>query len=779
MKKRLSASYAALLAVVAALLVALSYSPVPAQASTVDLAVGQASRYGTASGLRNAIAVYDRASGTYWGAGDTERVYGSASVMKVFIATYLLLSGQMKGTVAAQAYDMIVRSNDADATALWPRALGTRLEPWIARHYGISDLGSPNTRAGTWGNTHITAHGMVLFYAAVKADPKVAPWLLNAMRHAQPVAADGTHQFFGIPSATSSYAVKQGWADGSADRARTTTVNTTGFVGSDRYIVVVLSEAAANGSVNAQGLNTAQAAVVTRMAQMVMPNGAIDNPLSHDPVGSFDASTVSHDQVSLAGWAEDPDAPSTSIRVDVYSDGKGIASLTTNVNRPDVNRAFGITGTHGFQTTVALPNGTHSVCIYAINVSSGTGNSMLNCRTVVVRTAPIGSLDQVQVVGNTNQVHIAGWAYDPDASDASSSVAVYVDGKGVDLSVPTTFPRPDVNAHYAITGLHGFDLTVTLPDGTHSVCVYALNVGAGSGNPGLGCQPVAIHMRVPIGSLDIAQVLGRTGLVSLRGWALDPDAPTSVSQVAAYDDNAGAPAYGLTTTLRTDVNRVYATSGTHGYDLSVPIPAGVHRVCVYAINIGAATGNPAIGCATVNVPAAAPVGAFDTVTALGTDGTVQISGWAFDPDLPASSVQIAAYDGSHGIGWLPATSVTRSDVNRIYGITGAHGFVDTLNLAPGSHSVCLYAINIGAARANTFLGCRPVSVAAPGAVTAVPAVPRETAPIAPVSASPNPSPTSTAPTPTPTVTPVPADRPVVTPTPVTGAATSTAATSTG
>jgi hypothetical protein len=36
----------------------------------------------------------------------------------------------------------------------------------------------------------------------------------------------------------------------------------------------------------------------------------------------------------------------------------------------------------------------------------------------------------------------------------------------------------------------GFDITVTLPAGLHSVCTYAINVGPGTGNPWLGCRTV-------------------------------------------------------------------------------------------------------------------------------------------------------------------------------------------------------------------------------------------------------------------------------------------------
>lgn len=67
------------------------------------------------------------------------------------------------------------------------------------------------SKPGVWGNTHITAAGMVRLYRAVAADPAVGPWLLAAMHHTDRIATDGTDQRFGIPSAAGDAAVKQGW----------------------------------------------------------------------------------------------------------------------------------------------------------------------------------------------------------------------------------------------------------------------------------------------------------------------------------------------------------------------------------------------------------------------------------------------------------------------------------------------------------------------------------------------------------------------------------------
>ena len=47
-----------------------------------------------------------------------------------------------------------------------------------------------------------------------KADPTVWPWLSKAMATTTRDGTDGTDQFFGIPSASQDWGVKQGWMTG-------------------------------------------------------------------------------------------------------------------------------------------------------------------------------------------------------------------------------------------------------------------------------------------------------------------------------------------------------------------------------------------------------------------------------------------------------------------------------------------------------------------------------------------------------------------------------------
>jgi hypothetical protein len=165
----------------------------------------------------------------------------------------------MSGATEATAYRMITSSDDAAANALYLRAGGDAVVDLVGAHYGIADLGAPPPVPGRWGLTRITARGLVHLYAALAKDPAVRPWLGNAMRHAARVAADGTDQFFGLPSATPGAAVKQGWGHDGV-RGGHAVINSTGYIAGGRLAVAILTAGPA-GSYGAalQGVVTAQA----------------------------------------------------------------------------------------------------------------------------------------------------------------------------------------------------------------------------------------------------------------------------------------------------------------------------------------------------------------------------------------------------------------------------------------------------------------------------------------------------------------------------------------
>ncbi len=104
--------------------------------------------------------------------------------------------------------------------------------------------------------------------------------------------------------------------------------------------------------------------------------------VQHDPIGSLDEVTSGLFSVRVRGWAIDPDT-GNPITVHVYQDGVFVNASIADVSRTDVDAAQpGYGALHGFDILVPYPstNGTHTMCVYGINTSTGTVNTQLGCR---------------------------------------------------------------------------------------------------------------------------------------------------------------------------------------------------------------------------------------------------------------------------------------------------------------------------------------------------------------------------------------------------------------
>jgi hypothetical protein len=292
-------------------------------------------------------------------------------------------------------------------------------------------------------------------------------------------------------------------------------------------------------------------------------------------------------------------------------------------------------------------------------------------------------------VAQGGHARITGWASDPDLGTAPTTVHVYVDGRPV-AAISAAATRDGV------AGPHAYDVTLPIGGpGTHSVCTYAINAGEGTTNPHLGCRSVTTTVTDfdPAGTLDPVELDGPYALVS--GRVGDSDATTPVA-LHVYVDGAGAAI------LAADADAADA-DGTRGFVAELKLSTGEHVICVYAINQGAGTANPRLGCEQVDVPVSAynPVGELTAVTAAA--GTVSVSGWAIDPDDEAATVDVHVYvDG--GAGGFAAISADQ--VGAV--ADGPHFYDLSFPLPAGPHTVCTYAINIGAGTTNTTLGCRSV-----------------------------------------------------------------------
>src|SRR5450631_3159370 len=101
-----------------------------------------------------------------------------------------------------------------------------------------------------------------------------------------------------------------------------------------------------------------------------------------------------------------------------------------------------------------------------------------------------------------------------------------------------------------------------------------------------------------------------------------------------------------------------------------------------------------------------PIGNLEAATST-SPGMIAVSGWALDPDT-TSSIRVHVYVDGHATLNLAAAG-PRPDVGRVVGKGDNHGFSATLGAVPGTHLVCVYAINTPVG-SNPSIGCRNVTV---------------------------------------------------------------------
>lgn len=199
----------------------------------------------------------------------------------------------------------------------------------------------------------------------------------------------------------------------------------------------------------------------------------------------------------------------------------------------------------------------------------------------------------------------------------------------------------------------------------------------------------------PVGVLD--SVTTGNGSVRVTGWAWDRDT-TGVVPIHVYVGAVGN-AVG-TGSARSDVAAAFSGAPSNtGFDAVVPSAVGPQRVCVYAIDVGGALGNPFLGCRDV-VVTSTPRGFIDSVTAR--PGAIDVSGWSVIPGDP-SSVSIISVDGVVRLNLT--RQVSRPDVQSVIaGIESATGFNGSIEATGGRHVVCLTTGNLELGA----LGCRTV-----------------------------------------------------------------------
>jgi Domain of unknown function (DUF1906) len=127
----------------------------------------------------------------------------------------------------------------------------------------------------------------------------------------------------------------------------------------------------------------------------------------------------------------------------------------------------------------------------------------------------------------------------------------------------------------------------------------------------VGVGTPAVGESDPIGGLELTGAPAK-GTVRVKGWALDPDAPTETLSinvvVGGREGQKGVETFELgpvANLARTDVAASHRIAGpNHGFDSRlVTIKSGPEPICVYAVNV-VLGGNRLLGCRTTTIPVA-------------------------------------------------------------------------------------------------------------------------------------------------------------------------------
>lgn len=351
--------------------------------------------------------------------------------------------------------------------------------------------------------------------------------------------------------------------------------------------------------------------------------------------------------------------------------------------------------------------------------SSGSGNA-----------DPIGHYDSASSP-EPGAVRVGGWSFDPSSPHSAVTIHAYVGGtagsgaEGHALG-PASRGRPDVGRAYPSAGsAHGFDFVFsTNRVGSLPVCVYAIDIGAGS-NKSLGCKTVRVADPRPAGAVDVVKTPS-AGTVRVAGWLFDPNEKTEPLNFHVYvggeagQSGAEGHALGPADGHRADVGRKFPGVGDyHGFDTTFETKkVGSQNVCVYGINVGRGS-NRLLECHTVEIADPSPTGRLDTV-ASPAPGRVAVTGWTFDRNDLDRAIDYHIYIGGragqpgvegHGAE-LPPAGASRPDVDRHYpGVGSHHGIAVTVpTRKSGLQEVCIYGINVGPG-SNRLLECGKVVIA--------------------------------------------------------------------
>ncbi|WP_153502794.1 S8 family serine peptidase [Cumulibacter manganitolerans] len=205
-----------------------------------------------------------------------------------------------------------------------------------------------------------------------------------------------------------------------------------------------------------------------------------------NPVGALAASS-NGEQLSINGWAFDPNDPAGTVTVMLTVNGEIKQYLYANAPRPEL-ATYGVPGNHGFVSTLPAP-GTASteVCLWAFNLGPGA-SGLVECKTL--STPAYDPQADLYLSASGGTITASGYAFDLNAPLSPVTVMLTLNGSVVAYSTANQ-PSPQLYP-YGVFGAHGYRTSFgTAVKGRNDVCVFAINIGPGK-NVLASCKSVTV-----------------------------------------------------------------------------------------------------------------------------------------------------------------------------------------------------------------------------------------------------------------------------------------------
>jgi Beta-lactamase enzyme family len=184
-------------------------TPVPAPDYVNDMVTAGMKTVGP--GMTLGTAVLDLTTGEL-ATGGTGQFY-SASLSKVMLAVDILDSDVDLSTSDEQWIARALGVSDDNAmNALWSKFDGADAITRVATKLGMADTGTPED-PGQWGETLVSPAGFARLYQYIltEMDPDDRDLIVSDLSAAEPTAADGYNQSFGLLGQSAQVYAKQGW----------------------------------------------------------------------------------------------------------------------------------------------------------------------------------------------------------------------------------------------------------------------------------------------------------------------------------------------------------------------------------------------------------------------------------------------------------------------------------------------------------------------------------------------------------------------------------------